>query len=171
MGDADRGRVSSPESREGSAEPPVETGGASFWVTALIGAGIMVFGVRGLLGAAPATRPGEVAFSLVGLDLLHDAIVAPLVCVVGLLLTRWLPRWARSPIRAGLFASAVTVLVGWAALRGYGRAAVPDNPTVDPLDYASAVLTVIALVWGAVAVWVAVAWYRSRGAPPSTPGA
>ena len=68
----------------------------------------------------------------------------------------------RAPVRAGLFASAVVILVGWAALRGYGRDHVPDNPTVDPLDYGSAVLTVLAVIWGAVAVWAAMAWFRSR---------
>ena len=38
----------------------------------------------------------------------------------------------------------MAILVGWAALRGYGRDQVPDNPTVDPLSYGTAVLTVLA---------------------------
>jgi hypothetical protein len=149
-------------SRGSSAAAPAESGGAGFWIAAVIGAGIMAFGVRGLLQAAPATRPGQVGLSLLGLDLLHDALVAPLVCLIGVVLARWLPRWAGAPVRAGLFASAMAVVVGWAAWRGYGRAHVPDNPTVDPLDYSSAVLTVLVIVWVVTAAWAAIAWYRSR---------
>jgi hypothetical protein len=151
-------------SAERQPEPSVEPGGAGFWIGAVIGIGIMVFGAMGLLDASPATRPGQVIFGLVGLDLLHDALVAPLACAIGLVLTRLLPARMRAPIRAGLFASAVVILVGWAAWRGYGRDSVPDNPTVDPLDYGSAVLTVLAMVWGAVAVWVAIVWRRARPA-------
>jgi hypothetical protein len=139
-----------------------ETGGAGFWIGALVGGGIMVFGLRGLLDAAPATRPAEVGLGFLGLDLLHDAVLAPLACVVGALLTRFLPRPFRAPVRAGLFASFVALLVGWPALRGYGRDQVPDNPTVDPLSYGTALLTVIAIIWAAVAVWSAAAWWRSE---------
>ena len=83
-----------------SVDPPpdssVEPGGAGFWIGAVIGIGIMVFGVMGLLDAAPATQPHQVAFGLLGLDVLHDALVAPLVCGVGLILTRLLPRSVRT---------------------------------------------------------------------------
>ena len=67
-------------------------------------------------------------------------------------------------MRAGLFASFVVVLVGWAPLRGYGRDQVPDNPTVGPLDYASAIATVLVVVWLLVAAWIAASWLRRRAA-------
>ena len=146
------------------AEPEVATGGALFWIGAVIGIGIMAFGVKGLLDEAPATQPNQVGLSLLGLDLLHDAIVAPIVCLVGLLLARFLPDRVRVPVRAGLFASAIVILVGWAALRGYGRDQVPDNPTVDPLSYGTAVLTVLAVIWVAVLAWAGSAWWRGRRA-------
>jgi len=137
--------------------------GAGFWVGALIGGGIMAFGVMGLLEAAPATRPAEVGLALLGLDLLHDAVIAPLVCVAGIVLARLLPPALRPPVRAGLFASALVILVGWAPLRGYGRDQVPDNLTVDPLDYGTAVITVLGVVWVATAIWAGIVWWRSRG--------
>jgi hypothetical protein len=152
---------------ETEAETP--TGGALFWVGAVVGISIMAFGVKGLLDAAPSTQPNQVGLSLLGLDLLHDAIVAPIVCLVGLLLTRFLPDRLRAPVRAGLFASVMVVLVGWAALRGYGHDQVPDNPTVDPLDYGTAVLTVLAVVWVAVMAWVGGAWWLDRRAVDSAP--
>lgn len=144
------------------SEPSDEVGGAGFWIGAGVGALIMAFGIKGLLDAAPATRPSQVGLGLLGLDLLHDAVVAPLACAVGVVLTRFLPHRVRAPVRAGLFASLVVIVVGWAALRGYGRGQVPDNPTVDPLDYGTAVLTVLAIIWVAVTLWSGVAWSRSR---------
>lgn len=159
MGDPGRGPVSAPT----QSEQPDELG-AGFWVGAVIGIGIMAFGIKGLLDAAPATRPGQVAFGAIGLDVLHDALIAPVVCVIGALLSRFLPRSVRAPVRAGLFATAIAIVVGWAALRGYGRAYVPDNPTVDPLSYGTALLTVLAIVWAAAGTWATIAWLRSRRA-------
>ncbi len=144
--------------------PVTESHGAGFWIAAVVGIGIMGFGAKGLLDAAPATRPNEVLVGGLGLDVLHDALLAPLVCAIGLVLTRVLPRWLRAPVRAGLLASGTAIIVGWAALRGYGRDAVPDNPTVDPLHYGTAVLTVLGAVWVAVAIWAVLSWYRSRPA-------
>ena len=69
---------------ERRTEPEETTGGALFWIGAVVGIGVMAFGVKGLLDAAPSTQPSQVGLSLIGLDLLHDAIVAPLVCLVGM---------------------------------------------------------------------------------------
>jgi hypothetical protein len=141
-----------------------ETGGAGFWIAVVIGAAIGGYGLMGLLEAAPATRPPQALLGALGLDLLHDAVLAPVACGVGFLLARFLPATLRRPVRAGLFATFVILVVGWAPLRGYGRARVPDNPTVDPLNYATAIPTALAVVWLAVAVWVGVALVRRRAA-------
>jgi hypothetical protein len=69
-------------------------------------------------------------------------------------------------VRAGLFASAVLLLVAWPALRGYGRDHVPDNPSVAPLHYGTAVATVLAVVWVAVAVWILAAATRADPEEP-----
>ncbi len=159
-----------PADTELETEPEVAPGGALFWIGAVIGIGIMAFGVKGLLDAAPSTQPNQVWLSLLGLDLLHDAIVAPIVCLVGLVLTRFLPDRVRVPVRAGLFASAIVILVGWAALRGYGHDQVPDNPTVDPLNYGTAVLTVLAIVWVAVMMWACASLWLGRRAERSVGG-
>ena len=47
-------------------------------------------------------------------------------------------------------------------MRGYGRARTPDNPTVQPLDYATAVMTVVIVIWILAAVWLAVRLVRRR---------
>lgn len=139
--------------------------GAVFWAGVVVGGAIMAFGVRGLLDAAPATRPVQAGLGVVGLAVLHDALVAPLACVIGALVAARLPEPFRGPVRAGLLASAVALLVAWPGLRGYGRAQVPDNPTVQPLNYASALVTVLAVTWVLVALWVVARWRRGRITP------
>jgi hypothetical protein len=139
-----------------------ETGGAGFWIAVVIGGAIGGYGLLGLLQAAPATRPPQALLGALGLDLLHDAVLAPIACVVGYVIVRRLPALVRRPVRAGLFATFVVLVVGWAPLRGYGRARVPDNPTVGPLDYPTAIATVLVVVWLLVAAWVACAWLRRR---------
>jgi hypothetical protein len=156
------------------APPDSATATASawtFWIAAVIGAGIMFYGVRGLL--ADQTGPALTSFGkwFIGADVLHDLVIAPVACTIGWALGRVLnPPW-RFPIQAGLFASAVVFVIGWAPLRGYGRDTVPTNTTVDPLNYVSAIATVLAFVWIVVALWVAIARWRPRHTTLTSPTA
>ena len=59
------------------------------------------------------------------------------------------------PRRSPWLGSALIVAIGWPALRGYGNK--PDNATIHPLDYGTSVFTALALLWGAVALWVVLA--------------
>ena len=61
----------------------------------------------------------------------------------------------RSPLRVAVLGSQrLVVAIGWPGLRGYGNKS--DNVTIHPLDYGSAVLTVLVLLWGAALAWSAV---------------
>jgi hypothetical protein len=128
--------------------------GVTFWVAFAIGAAVMAFGVRGVLTDA-GTHPPELLRWVVGADLVHDFVLAPFVVAVGWVIARTAPRAWRVPVQAALAASGVVLIVGWAAWRGYGRATVPDNPTVQPLDYTTAILTVWGAIWLTAAVWIA----------------
>jgi hypothetical protein len=130
-----------------------ERHGVGFWIAVAIGGGVIVFGIRGAVHAARATGPTDFFAWVIAADLLHDLVIAPVVCAAGFVLTRLLPERWRTPVRSGLIISALVVIVGWTGLRGYGRDRVPDNPTVQPLDYRTALLTVLAVVWIAVVLW------------------
>ncbi|MGZ8752164.1 MAG: hypothetical protein ACXW1S_04210 [Acidimicrobiia bacterium] len=123
---------------------------------AAVGIGIMAFGFRGLFENSRATQPLEFAKWFVGADLLHDLVIAPVAALVGVFVARLFPRPWRFPVQAGLFATAIVLAVGWAPLRGYGRATAVGNATVQPLDYSTAVATVVGVVWIIVAGWLAV---------------
>jgi hypothetical protein len=98
---------------------------------------------------------------VVGADLVHDLLVAPLVGAAGLLVARLVPAgWARAHVQAGLLVSGALLLVAWVPLVGWGGN--PGNPTIRPLDYRSATLTVLGVVWAIVGVSAARHVVRAR---------
>lgn len=143
-----------PTSGEGPAEPSTTARrtqhGPGFWVGLAVGGGIMCYGLVGLL----RNLEGEALVSwlvyFVGADLLHDALVAPALFVVGALLARFLPRPVRAPVLIGCVVSAAVLLVVAVPLLDLGGN--PLNPTIRPLDYTTAALTAIGIVWAAVIV-------------------
>ena len=149
--------------------------GRTFWVAFAIGAGVMVYGALGLVSDAGFGASANVAGWLVGADVGNDFVLAPLACVVGAAVARVLPRWCRAPVQAALLTTGVLLIVVFPALRGYGHDTVPDNPSVQPLDYTTSTLTALAVVWAAAAVWLIVRLVTSgpgRRRPPTraTPG-
>jgi hypothetical protein len=157
--------VGGPVNPGAEPQPAAPPGGPGFWVAAGVGVAIMAFGVRGVLVHAGGTEPPAFAAWLVGADLLHDFVLAPLVCLLAVGVARAMPARVRAPIGSGLIVTAFVLAVGWAPLRGYGRATVPDNPTVQPLNYATGIATVLVVVWCAVAVWTVIELLRARRAP------
>jgi hypothetical protein len=127
--------------------------GPGFWIGFAVGVTVMAYGIRGLVEQVGTETAGSVARWIVGADLAHDLVLAPIAIGVGWTAGRVVPGWARAPVQAGLVATGVLLLIAWAPLRGYGRAAVPDNPSVQPLDYGTALATVLALVWLVATVW------------------
>jgi hypothetical protein len=141
MGDTTRRPLSTPEY------------GPRFWIAFALGSVLIAFGVIGLVGDLGARGAADVAAWLAGANIVEDLALAPLACLVGALVARVLPEPWRAPVRAALLATGVVVLVAFPALRGYGRDHVPDNLSVDPLNYATATATVLAVVWAVAAAW------------------
>lgn len=135
-------------------------GGAAFWAGLVVGLAVLGYGVAGLLDHVTGDALVSWLTIFVGADIVHDLVVAPVACGVGLVVARLgLGRW-RAPVQAGLFASAVVLAVAWIPLRGLGGN--PGNPTIRPLDYLTATLTVLAAVWITVAAVGLLAHRRGR---------
>ncbi|MDZ7732150.1 MAG: hypothetical protein U5R31_02760 [Acidimicrobiia bacterium] len=142
---------------------PSETSvhGPAFWVAVVVGAAIMAWGVYLFLQSTPDTEVRvNWALWVVGADVVHDGLLAPLACLVGVAVARVVPPPWRAPLQAGLFTSAVVLFVAYAPLRG--TAEPVGNPTIQPLDYGTATLTVLGVVWAGALVWAVVAWWRRR---------
>jgi hypothetical protein len=139
----------------------------AFWVALPVGAGLMAFGAVGLVQDTGLSAAADVARWFVGADLAHDFVLAPLACLIGFAVARVLPGVCRAPIQAALLTSGVLLIVVFPALRGFGRDQVPDNPSVQPLDYTSSTLTALAIVWTLAAVWLVVRVVRARETRPA----
>ena len=140
------------------AEP--ETNPVLFWVSVVVGGAVCLYGLHGLIGALHGIRSRQFLQWFVGADLAHDLIVAPLACLVGTIVARIVPASARAQVCAGLFATAVVLAIAWAPLHGYGHATAPGNSSVEPLNYATAVVTVIVTVWTLAGTWLVIALLR-----------
>ncbi len=141
-----------------------DTPGRGFWIGIAVGAPVMVYGAAELIGQAGWPRARDVAVWLGGGLLVHDVLLAPLVIAAVWAVGTVFPADLRAPIRAGILGSALVIAIGWPALRGSGNR--PDNRTVHPLDYSTAVLTALALVWLLVALWMAIGAVRRRWGLP-----
>jgi hypothetical protein len=131
-----------------------------FWVGLALGVPIMAVGVVGALDNAERTHPAELARWVVGGALVHDALVLPIVLLVGWGARRLTPPVAWPAVRWALATSAVVALVAWPFVRGYGRRA--SNPSLLPRDYASGTLLAVAAVWAVAIAWAVVAARRGR---------
>jgi hypothetical protein len=147
----------------------------AYWIALPIGAALMAFGIIGVVGDKGVATTLDIGTWLVAADVAHDFVLAPLACLIGAVVARALPRWCRAPVQAALLTTGVLLIVVFPALRGYGQDQVPDNPSVQPLDYTTATLTALAVVWMGAALWATVRLAsagRGRRRPPSraTPG-
>lgn len=131
-------------------------------ISLVVGLTLLAFGVVGLLGATSTPNVRTISKWVIAADLLHDLIVAPAICVVGLLLARLVPRRWRAPIRCAAIASGCVLVVAYPLLRAFGRHHVPDNRSVLPLDYPAAVATLLAIIWGIAMISTGVIWWRAR---------
>ncbi len=144
-----------------AAEQP----GRGFWIGLALGTPVMLYGAVEMVQQVGWPRAFNVATWLGGGLLLHDLVLVPVVLALVWLVGRFAPAVVRTPLQTGILGSGLVLAVAWPALRGYGDR--PDNATVHPLDYGSAVLTVLALLWAAVVLWSAVAFVRRTRTHPS----
>ncbi|MER5641270.1 hypothetical protein ABT095_30535 [Kitasatospora sp. NPDC002227] len=104
--------------------------------TALAGAALIGYGIYGLLHDPYITDPLDVLVWAVGGLLWHDALWAPLVCLVGAYL-------ARGPVLRGwLIVAAALMAVGLPAVLRSGED--HGNSSLLPLDYLRNLLVVLA---------------------------
>ncbi|XVQ10585.1 hypothetical protein ACQP1W_50160 [Spirillospora sp. CA-255316] len=116
------------------------------------GGALIALGLRGLLRDADVDFLGWAAW-FGGAVVVHDAVLAPCVLLVGAATTR-LPRSYRRHVQGALMVGGVVALVALPFVLGMGRRA--DNPSILPLSYGrnlAVVLAAILLLAGANALW------------------
>lgn len=158
------------EERAAARDAP---GGPLFWLSTAIGGGIILFGVLGLLRHHEQTVPSNWLKFVLGAVVAHDALWAPAVGLASLAFVRVVPGRVRPALQGTLLVSAAVVLVSIPVLTGRGRN--PNNPSILPGHYGTALLEVLAVVWAAGAVAALLALRRAptptEDAPPPLPPA
>jgi hypothetical protein len=146
-------------------DPPEPLVGWRWWTRLAVGGAVGLFGVAGLLRDAAKTMPLVWLRWLVGLLLVHDFVLAPLVLLAGRRLRDWAPEAWRWPVRLGLITSGVLVLASVPVLVGLGRRTQPHNASVLPGNYPLALAVVLSVVWlGVLALGI---WGLPRWRSPS----
>jgi hypothetical protein len=92
----------------------------------------------------------------------HDAVFLPVVIAVGAVIGRYVPVSARTVVRIALVASLAVTVVALPFVGGRGRRA--DDPSALPLNYGRGLFIVLAAVWLAAGVTLAVGRWRRRRA-------
>jgi hypothetical protein len=116
-----------------------------------LGVPVMAYAVRGTLVDQHLTHPFELARWIVGLAVVHDLVLVPVVLAVGAGLHRVVPARAWPPVRTALLATAVLSAVAWPFVRGYGRN--PGVPSLLPRNYGAGLAAALATTWLLAALW------------------
>jgi hypothetical protein len=131
----------------------------------LIGLAGLFYGVHGALGAHRLTNPlYSLKWAIVAI-VLHDAVLIPVVAVIGWLLARLIPAPYRAVAQVALFVSGSVALMSLPLWRGY--TSNPGNATVDPLPYVRNLLIVLGAVWFGAATAMVVLRRRLKRSRPT----
>lgn len=159
MNDSDS--VSGPDSANGTGNGSLtDSGRIARGLAALAGLAVAGYGIAGLVTHARATRPtNSLAWLLTGI-VAHDAVVVPVIALIGLVLSRAVPRPYRAVTQGALIVSGSVILASLPLWRGYGGS--PGNPSVNALPYGRNLLIVLGGVWAVALMLMAYRWLRSR---------
>lgn len=129
-----------------------------------VGVLIAGYGAWRIVSTARLTRPRELAEWLFGALLLHDALFAPAVAVIGAVLGRLLkgraPRLARYLAGALLVGAMVTVV---AVPLIHRRGHTPAGSTLEARNYGGGLSVVLGVVLAAALVAYGIRTIRDRG--------
>jgi hypothetical protein len=128
----------------------------------VLGVPIMLFGIRGAVIDAHDTHPAELGRWLIGVAVVHDLVVLPMVGALAWAVRRAVPAVAWPAARAGAIAAGTLVVVSWPFARGYGASA--GNPSLLSRDYVVGPLLAVAAIVAVTAVAAVVAVVRQRRA-------
>lgn len=112
------------------------------WILGVVGLAMLGYGALLAFDTDPVLESG---FWFVGGTILHDAVIAPIVGVVGWLVVRVVPAVWRAPVAIGAAITGVLALLTVPEL--VRRYPAPDNPGLHERNYFMALLVSVAVVW------------------------
>jgi hypothetical protein len=137
--------------------------GPLFWLTLAVGWGVIAFGVHGMASNWSGSNPPVVLRTIVGLNVVNDALVVPAVLLVAVACRRVLARWLVVPVDVGLILTAVVVVYSYPLVGSWGKSARAGTSRL-PWNYAHNLAVVVGVIWAACALLALWSWNRSRPA-------
>jgi hypothetical protein len=149
------------ETGEATASSPGEAShGVIFWICLVLGWGAIAIGLFGVLDHSSSANPFKVLRLLIGLNIVNDAVVIPVLLLVSLLARKWAPRWLLVPAQVWLIVAGIVSLYAYPLVRSFGKSKV--NSSQLPFNYAHNLLIVLGVVTLCCAVLALFSWRRSR---------
>jgi len=128
--------------------------GPTFWVGLVLGWTAIAYALWGMYSQKADANPPGLLKWVFGLAVLHDAVVAPVVTITGLLLAWILPRWARGPVIAAIGVSVLVAIFSIPLVRTFGKREL--NSSTLPLDYGRNLVMVLVAIWLVAALTIVV---------------
>jgi hypothetical protein len=139
--------------------------GPLFWLTLTAGWAVIVFGVHGLISNWSGSNPPAVLRTVIGLNVVNDALVVPLVLGFAATCRRFLPSWLLVPVQVGLIVTAVVVLYSYPLVGSWGKSSRAGTSRL-PWNYAHNLAVVIAVIWAICALQALWRWKTARALHP-----
>ena len=149
----------------GPPEPVARTVGAALVIRAvagLLGIVVIAYGAYLVFHGGSGSPPITLSLWVVALLIAHDAILVPLVALIGYVVTRFIPAYARTPVQIGLIVGGSVTLMSVAVLGAPGN---PSNPSLLPYDYPVTLSIVLAIIIAATAGAVVLRVVKERRNP------
>lgn len=130
-------------------------------VVGLVGVVLFLVGLRDVVGLGWTSLKPVLEWLVVG-NILHDAILVPVVLAVGLAFVRLSPPWMRMPVVTGFVVLGTVTVLAIPVLGNFGDDTT--NPSLMPRNYTAGWLVLAAVVGVALAVGCWWSWrHRSAG--------
>ncbi len=143
-------------------DEPHQTPARWFVPALVVGWALMGVGVWNALQNDGDANPVALVKLVVGFDLVHDLVLAPLLVLGAWLITRLLPKPARGPCRVAGALTVLLVVFSRPLVAGWGRR--PSNSSTLPHDYGRTVVLLLVAIWACTAVFITLRVVRQRRA-------
>lgn len=144
---------------EHSEEPPPSRPATALMALGWVVIAIGVWGALGHINHFAGTIPWfQLAKWTVGLALLNDLVVAPLICLVALFIAKVVPARLRPVLASAAIITGPVTLMAIPAVRRYG--AIPGSDSILPGEYGKGLIITLAVIWGVALIAAVVVWLR-----------
>ncbi len=140
--------------------PSSEDDGAVFWIGVAIGWAAIGIGLFGVFDHPRSANAFKVFRLLVGLNVVNDAVVIPILILLAFAVRRLAPRWLIMPAQVWFIMAGAVAVYAYPMVGDFGRSKV--NPSILPHNYAHNLLIVLGCITAFSALLAWRSWRRAR---------